>query len=191
MKGRLLVATPALVDPHFFRTVVYLLDHDEDGSVGLVLNRPTDTSVEDVVPRWGMLTATPHVVFGGGPVSVTAAICVARLADAELAAGGVDDLSPESSGFQRVVGPLGTVDLKVAPEDLPVRLAEVRVFVGYAGWDGAQLQAEIDDNAWVVVDALVGDLFTANPQALWTQVLRRQGGWLKVLSGHPLDPAVN
>ena len=105
--------------------------------------------------------------------------------------GGIEDLSPESSGFQRVVGPLGTVDLKVAPEDLPVRLAEVRVFVGYAGWDAGQLQSEMDDNAWVVVDALVGDLFNAAPDQLWSQVLRRQGGWLKVLSRHPLDPAVN
>jgi Uncharacterized ACR, COG1678 len=107
-KGRLLVAAPALADPNFHRTVVYILDHDDTGTVGVVLNHPTETSVDDVVPHWGLLSAAPAVIFGGGPVSINGAICLARLAEAEIAVGGVADISAESSGFQLVTSPSST-----------------------------------------------------------------------------------
>jgi putative transcriptional regulator len=190
-KGRLLVAAPGLADPNFHRAVVYILDHGETGTVGVVLNHPTDTSVDDVVPLWGLLSAAPAVVFGGGPVSITGAICLARLAEAEIAVGGAADMSAESSGFQLVTNCVGTADLKLAPEDLPVRLASARVFAGYAGWGPAQLEAELDADAWFVVDADDGDVFCTAPEELWATVLRRQGGWFAVLARHPVDPSMN
>jgi putative transcriptional regulator len=190
-KGRLLVAAPALADPNFHRTVVYILDHDDTGTVGVVLNHPTETSVDDVVPHWGLLSAAPAVIFGGGPVSINGAICLARLAEAEIAVGGVADISAESSGFQLVTSRVGTADLKLAPEDLPVRLASARIFAGYAGWGPAQLEAELDADAWFVLDADDADVFSTAPEDLWATVLRRQGGWLAVLARHPVDPSMN
>lgn len=171
--------------------MVYILDHDETGTVGVVLNRPTDTSVDDVVPHWGLLSADPPVIFGGGPVAITGAICLARLAEAEISVGGVADMSAESSGFQLVTSGVGTADLKLTPEDLPVRLASARIFAGYAGWGPAQLEAELDADAWFVLDADDGDVFCTVPEDLWVAVLRRQGGWFAVLARHPVDPSTN
>jgi putative transcriptional regulator len=147
--------------------------------------------VDDVVPYWGLISAAPAVVFGGGPVSITGAICLARLAESEIAVGGADEMSAESSGFQLVTGGVGTADLKLAPEDLPVRLAAARIFAGYAGWGPSQLAAELDAGAWFVLDADDSDVFSTAPEDLWSTVLRRQGGWFVVLARHPLDPSVN
>ena len=161
-----------------------------------MINRPTDTAVDDVVPRWGLVVASPPLVFGGGPVSVNGAICLAR-AVGELPrderGASVDDTpdEPRESGFQLLSGSLGTVDLHCSPEDVPVRLAEARVFAGYAGWSAGQLDAEIDERAWFVAEAEEADVFDNDPDGLWARVLRRQGGWLSVLARHPLDPSVN
>lgn len=181
------------------RTVVYLLDHDDSGSIGVVLNRPTRTPVDDVVPSWGLVAAAPPMIFGGGPVSVNGAICIARAAggpapatsrrprDAEAA----DDRAEAPPRFQTVAGSIGTVDLHHAPEELPVRLAEARVFAGYSGWGSGQLDDEIGAGAWFVMDALEADVFDNEPDGLWARVLRRQGGWFAALARHPLDPSVN
>jgi putative transcriptional regulator len=139
------------------------------------------------------------MVFGGGPVSVNGAICIARAAagpapatsrrlrDAEAA----DDRAEAPPRFQTVEGSIGTVDLHHAPEELPVRLAEARVFAGYAGWGSGQLGDEVAAGAWYVLDAVASDIFDGEPDGLWARVLRRQGGWLAVLSRHPLDASVN
>ena len=104
--GRLLVATPALRDPNFERTVVLLVAHEETGALGVVLNRATEVPVADVLGSWGSLANEPAVVFEGGPVQPEAAICLAR------ARPGVDDLV----GVNRVAGVVGTVDLSADPE---------------------------------------------------------------------------
>jgi putative transcriptional regulator len=177
---------------------VYLLDHDEAGSIGVVLNRPTGTPVEEIVPRWGLAVSSPGMIFGGGPVSINGAICIARASSAPAPAppADADSDDPADAGerrprFQPVVGPIGTVDLHLPPEDLPVSLAEARVFAGYAGWGPGQLESEIEEGSWFVVDAEEGDVFDADPEGLWPRVLRRQGGWLAVIARHPLDPSVN
>jgi putative transcriptional regulator len=204
----------------------------------VVVNRPTDTPVDDVVPSWGVVVTQPQMVFRGGPVSVNGAICVARVAEGEAeraieqglgigfglagdpdaeslfggsleaaaAAAAASPLAGDADGdrpdgddeqavrrppFQFIVGSVGTVDLHHAPEDVPVRLAAARVFAGYAGWGAGQLEAEIDAGAWFVVDADERDIFDVDPDQLWSRVLRRQPGWLKVLAQFPLDPAVN
>lgn len=180
--GCLLVATPALQDPHFARSVV-LLQHDtQDGALGVVLTRPSETDVDEVLPDWAGVAAAPPVVFGGGPVQPTAAVCLGRL----RAAGG------PQSGFAPLdalpVRLLGTVDLDAPP--FP-GLAEVRVFAGYAGWSAEQLESEVEAGAWWVLDALPGDAFTPAPGQLWEQVLRRQGPPLAYAVTYPADPALN
>lgn len=178
--GRLLVASPAMRDPNFDRSVVLLLEHGEDGALGIVLNRPTDTDLYAALPRWERLAAQPTVVFVGGPVAPAAAICLARSPSGE-----------ETEGWKPLFGGLGTVDLNLDPEELDAPLQEVRVFAGYAGWAPGQLEAEVEEGAWFVLDALPTDALSAAPGDLWRAVLRRQGGDLAFMANFPDDPAMN
>lgn len=180
LKGRLLVASPSLGDPNFDRTVVLVLEHGEDGAVGVVLNRPSDTEVADPLPGWHRLAADPPVVFVGGPVSPDAAICLARSwPDERLEA------------YEPVVGPLGTLDLSIDPDDVSPALQAIRVFVGYAGWGAGQLEGEIAAGAWFVVDANPDDAMSGDPESLWRAVLRRQRGRLAMFANFPPNPAMN
>lgn len=181
MQGRLLVATPSLTEPTFARTVIQVLQHsDEDGALGVVLNRPSGTPVSEVLPGWALLAPDPVVVFEGGPVQQTAAICLGRLARG----------AAPSTCYSEVPGVpwLGTVDLD---EDAPEAVEEVRVFAGYAGWSPGQLEGEVADGAWWVLDALPSDCFTVEPGLLWRQVLRRQGMPLALVASYPEDPTLN
>jgi putative transcriptional regulator len=182
-KGSLLVASPTLVDPNFFRSVIFLLAHDDDeGTLGVVLNRPSLIPVDEIVPRWGDLAAAPSVLFIGGPVQPSAAICIGRTELAEAA---------DAAGFAPLLGTLGTIDLHEDPADVPVRLAEVRVFTGYAGWEPGQLANEIRSGSWHVLKGDDQDVLSGDPEGLWSRVLRRQGGWLAVLALYPADLASN
>lgn len=178
-RGRLLVATPPLVDPNFDRTVVLLLEHGDEGSVGVVLNRPTEARVEDVLPEWRVLASPPAVLFVGGPVSPAGLIALAR--------GG----GPTVEGWIPVLGGIGTVDLGRDPLDLGVPIDDLRVFAGYAGWGPGQLDAELAQHAWFVVDALPSDPFGPDPDRLWQDVLRRQRGRVAMFAHFPDDPAAN
>lgn len=183
LTGRLLVATPLIGDPNFDRTVILVLEHGEDGAIGVVLNRPTDTELADPLPDWGLVAAEPRVVFVGGPVGHGSAIGVARTAGS--ATGELSD------GAAPVAGPLSTVDLSRAPEDVRPDVEAVRVFAGYAGWGGGQVEGEIAAGAWLIVDAEPGDAFSPEPAALWRSVLRRQRGRTAWLANWPPDPSVN
>jgi putative transcriptional regulator len=180
LTGRLLVATPALADPNFDRTVVLLLDHDEDGSLGVVVNRPTPVDVTDVLPPWSDLATAPGVVFQGGPVALDSALGLATVP------GGAEPL-----GWRRVHGGIGLVDLDAPPEVLAAELGSLRIFAGYAGWGPGQLEAELTDGAWYVVDSEPGDAFSPHPEGLWRAVLRRQPGSLALVATYPDDPAMN
>jgi putative transcriptional regulator len=180
LTGRLLVATPALKDPHFERTVVLLVAHEESGALGVVLNRATEVQIEDVLAGWEGFAAEPAVVFEGGPVQPEAAICLARVKP-----------GTEPEGFSRVNGVVGTVDLSVEPESMAGELEHLRIFAGYAGWGTEQLEAEIADGAWFVFDALPGDAFVTAPDDLWPMVLRRQGGFMAAVAYFPPDPTMN
>jgi putative transcriptional regulator len=181
LTGRLLVATPALRDPNFERTVVLLVAHEDGGALGVVLNRATEVPVGEVLEGWGALASEPAVVFEGGPVQPEAAICLARTRV------GVNRLA----GFNRVSGAVGTVDLSGEPEKFRESLVSVRVFAGYAGWSPGQLEGEIGAGSWFVFDALPGDAFMNRPDDLWPMVLRRQGGLMAAVAIFPADPAAN
>jgi putative transcriptional regulator len=179
-RGRLLVATPELEDPNFFRTVVLVLEHNKEGALGVVLNRPSPSPLAEPLPRWTDLAADPAVVFVGGPVQTEAAIGLARRADAG---------QPE--GFAPLFGDLGTVDLERAPDDVAPPVDRVRVFAGYAGWGPGQLEGELEADGWFVVDAEPADPWSPEPAELWRAVLRRQRGKLRVFAEFPADPALN
>jgi len=181
LTGRLLVATPALRDPNFERTVVFVVAHEDGGAMGVVLNRATEVAVTDVLAAWGGLAGEPSVIFEGGPVTPEAAICLVRV-------------RPEAErldGFSRIAGQVGTVDLASDPGPIQEGLIGVRVFAGYAGWLPGQLENEISDGSWFVFDALPGDAFAPRPDDLWSMVLRRQGGILAAVAHFPADPTFN
>jgi len=179
LRGQLLVATPPLVDPNFDRSVVLLLEHGEDGALGIILNRPTDATLESVLPEWHPYASAPGVVFSGGPVAPEAVIALAR--------GG----SPTSPAWVSVLGEIGTVDVGHDPAHLGFGLEALRIFVGYAGWAPGQLEAELDQEAWFVVTTQTSDPFSARPEDLWRDVLRRQRGRVAMFAHYPADPEVN
>jgi len=181
LTGRLLVATTSLKDPNFERTIVLLVAHEEGGALGVVLNRATEVPVADVLEGWAPLAGEPAVVFEGGPVQPEAAICLARTRT------GVRRIT----GFNRVSGSVGTVDLSGDPEKLREAVLSVRVFAGYAGWAAGQLEGEISSGSWFVFEALPGDAFVPRPDDLWSMVLRRQGGITAAVAIFPADPAMN
>ena len=182
LKGQLLVATPMLGD-YFERAVILLLEHTEDGAVGVVLNRPSAAHFVDPLPDWYGFAAYPPVVFVGGPVGAGSAIGLARARHPQT--------DHDTEGWNQVVGTVGTVDLTLDPDDVPVGIEEVRVFSGYAGWGGGQLEDEIESGAWFVVDAEQDDALSTNPDGLWRSVLRRQSGSLSIYANFPSDPSLN
>ncbi len=179
LKGRLLVATPNLGDPNFERTVVLILEHGEEGALGVVLNRPSDLDLAEPLPEWARAAAHPPVIFIGGPVAPSAAVCLARV------------IRGAAEGWEPVLGQLGTLDLDSDPDETIAALDEIRVFAGYAGWGPGQLEGEIEAGGWFVVDADAADPLSPAPEDLWSAVLRRQRGPLAFFSAYPPDPSLN
>lgn len=167
-RGRLLVATPPLEDPNFDRTVVYVLQHDADGAVGVVVNRPTALRMPESVDRWQDTLCAPAVVFEGGPVETAALIALAR-----------------------VDGDVTSLDLEEDPALETAGAEAVRVFRGYSGWGALQLDDEIAAGAWMVFDARPSDLFDPEPDRLWREVIRRQGGRVAWVAEAPDDLSLN
>lgn len=182
LTGKLLVASPHMLGPTFERTVILVLDHQDDGgSLGVVLNRPTAAAVESILPRWQQQATPPGTVFDGGPVGRDSALAVAL----------VPGDSPEPPGVRRISGALGLVDLDGDPQSLVGHVSALRVFVGYAGWGAGQLRGELEDNSWFVVEAEAWDAFSSRPAALWVDVLARQPGDLALVARYPSDPELN
>jgi putative transcriptional regulator len=184
--GRLLVATPLLGDPNFKRAVVLIVEHeDEEGTLGIVLNRPTTIGLSQVLEQWTELATDPSVVFRGGPVAPTSALALALVPGKD-----------EPEGWRALDGApalarLGLLDLDAPPMLLASAVQSLRVYAGYAGWSPGQLEAEIDEGAWYVVGAEPGDVFAGEPERLWRDVLHRQEGDLAFLATYPDDPGLN
>lgn len=184
--GQLLVATPALTDPNFRRTVILLVEHEAtEGTLGVVLNRVSEVPVGNVLPSWAELASEPSMVFHGGPVALDSALCLAALSGEE------EPLGWRSLEGSPAVERLGLVDLDAPPEVLAAELDALRVFAGYAGWGEGQLESEIREGAWYVLPPEPGDPFVVEPEQLWRNVLRRQGGDLALVSTFPEDPSLN
>ena len=179
--GRLLVATPLLVEPTFHRTVILLLDHNDEGALGLVVNRPLEVDVSAVLPGWQAFATAPGRLYQGGPVQADSALGLVAVPG--------DDEDP--LGVKRIIGSLGLVDLDTPPEVVAGSVAGLRIFAGYAGWSGGQLEGEIGQGAWYVVDAEPRDPFSDRPERLWREVLRRQRGDLAFVASYPDDVSLN
>ncbi len=181
--GSALVAAPALRDPNFRRTVVLVIDHRASGTLGVVLNRPSDVPVREVLPLWGPHATVPQALYVGGPMEQRAALCVAALP------AGVD--AEHTEGVIKVRGSLALVQLDADPDLMAPRLRGLRVFAGYSGWDEGQLAGEIERGDWIVVPALPDDVLAPPGTDLWGRALRRQGMPLALLATYPVDPVLN
>jgi putative transcriptional regulator len=179
LKGKLLVASPSIVDPNFSRTVVLLSEHGPEGAMGLVLNRPATSSVAEAVPDLAWLAGDEEQVYVGGPVAETAVIVLAEFDRPEVAGALVaDDL-----GF------VGT-DAD-DPEALEGAIRRARVFAGHAGWGPGQLEEELEEEAWIVEPPRREEIFTEDAEGLWAAVLRRKGRQYALLATLPFDPSLN
>ena len=176
-KGHLLIAGPALVDPNFRRTVVLVGEHSEEGALGLILNRPSEATVGEAVPELTMLADGIEHVHYGGPVQPSAIVVLA------------DFVEPDRAG-SLVLDSVGFLPSEVDPAELG-ELRRARVFAGYAGWGPGQLDGELEEGSWIVEPALADDVFTVEPDELWSAVLLRKGGPFGVLALMPLDPSLN
>ncbi len=180
LSGQLLLATPRLRDPNFIRSVILLLQCDDDGAIGVVLNRPSTLAVAEVLPTWGLAVTEPRVVYSGGPVSPESALGV-----------GVPRSGETPEGFRPVPSGVGLVDLDAEPDLLLPSLVGVRIFAGYAGWDRRQLEDEVAEGSWYIVPSTSTELLHPRPDELWRTVLRRQPGDLAFVANFPDDPAMN
>ncbi len=171
LRGQLLIAAPSLHD-YFRRAVVLMIEHTPDGAMGVVLNRASETRVAEAVPQLAHLAPEEELVRIGGPVAPQSVVALGEFADVAEA------------GAQ-VVGSVGTLD----PESDNTSLQRIRVFAGYTGWAPGQLDAELEQEAWVVTPAEADDAFADGD--IWSDALRRKGGSYRLLSTMPLDPSLN
>ena len=177
LKGQLLVAGPGLLDPNFWRTVVLVGEHSEEGALGVVLNRASETTVEEAAPELAQLADGMGRIHVGGPVQPSAVVVLADFVE-----------PPDDDAL--VVESVGFLPAEVDPDELG-ELRRARVYVGYAGWGPGQLDGELDEGSWIVEPARADDVFTEKPEELWSTVLRRKGGPFGVLATMPPDPSRN
>lgn len=183
--GALLVAGPSLEDPNFHRTVVLLLAYGPtEGALGVILNRPNDVPVGELLPGWSDLAAEPASLFVGGPVARDNVICLARFRPSAL--GGFDGCSPVDG-----IDGLATLDLNRSPSDMEEGVDGIRLFSGYAGWSADQLEGEIEVGGWLILPGELGDAFTADPSGLWRSVLVRSGGRVAIYANAPPKLSMN
>lgn len=179
--GKLLIAEPMLGDPNFDRSVVLMIEHTDDGALGVVLNRPTDLEVDAVLDDWAPLAAAPPVLYMGGPVEQNGVLALGRRR------------APDTPvpGWTPLLGDVGTVDLHLEPGEVAGAVDGLRFFAGYSGWGEGQLEAELAEGAWLVVPAVADDVFAPDPETMWRSVLRRQGGKVSMLAHFPVHPSLN
>lgn len=177
--GTLLVANIELLEPTFRRSVIYVVEHNDGGTLGVVLNRPSETAVYNVLPQWADLAAKPKSMFIGGPVKRDAALCLGTLRI------GVDPT--DMPGLRHVAGRIVMVDLDADPELIATAVEGVRVYAGYSGWTIGQLEGEIERDDWIVLSALPSDVLVQPRIDLWSRVLRRQPLPMALMATHPID----
>ncbi len=177
LRGKLLVASPALADPNFNRTVVLITEHGDDGAMGIVLNRPAEAEVVDVLPELAEIVAE-EPIFVGGPVQPDSLVVLGEFSDPEKAA-------------WIVVADVGLVSASTDLDELPAAVRRGRVYAGFSGWGPGQLEAELEEEAWIVEPPLPPELFPEDPANLWSEVLERKGGEYALVARMPEDPSLN
>ena len=177
-RGQLLIAGPSLIDPNFWRAVVLVVEHSEEGAFGLVLNRPSETSVGEAVPELDEMLDPTEALFIGGPVQPSSVVILGQFEDpGDAALLAFDD-----------VGVLGAAS---SLEEMSVGVRSARAFVGHSGWGAGQLESELERGDWILEPARVEDAFASGARDLWSAVLTRKGGSYALVARMPQDPSLN
>jgi putative transcriptional regulator len=177
LRGKLLIASPALIDPNFARSVVLMTEHNEEGAMGIVLNRPAEAPARDLLPALEEI-AGDDPLFIGGPVQPQAVVLLAEFSDPEAAA-------------WLVVADVGLAAAETDVEELAPAVRRGRFYAGYSGWGPGQLEAEMEQESWIVEAPIPRELFPDDPESLWNDVLERKGGQYALISRMPADPSLN
>ena len=177
LRGQLLVAGPTLLDPNFNRTVVLVCEHNEEGAMGLVLNRPSPIPADQAIPELGDALDPDDTLWLGGPVQTTAVVVLADF--------------PDAGDGMAVSGDVGLVLPEANLDDVATTVRRARAFLGYAGWGPSQLDGELERDDWIIAPFAPEDAFTDEPEALWGTVLERKGGEYALLATMPPDPRMN
>jgi putative transcriptional regulator len=177
LRGKLLIASPALGDPNFERTVVLITEHGDEGAMGIVLNRPSEAEVAEVVPELDRI-ASEEPIFVGGPVQPEALVVLGEFSNPDKAA-------------WIVVSDVGLVSAQTDLDELPESVRRGRVYAGFSGWAPGQLEDEIEEDSWIIEPPLPNELFPEDPSTLWSDVLERKGGEYALVARMPDDPSMN
>jgi putative transcriptional regulator len=178
LAGHVLIASPSILDPNFERTVVLVTAHTGEGAIGLILNRCSEATVGEAVPQLAEVMETDDEVYVGGPVNPDGVAVLAEFDD------------PDDAGVV-VMNDVGFVALDQALDGEAPQLQRARVFAGVAGWGPEQLEEELERDDWIIEPAELEDIFTEDPEGLWSAVLRRKGGRYELVARMPLDPSLN
>jgi len=177
LRGKLLIASPALIDPNFDRTVVLVTEHSEDGAMGIILNRPAEAPAGELLPALEEIAGSDPL-FIGGPVQPEAVVLLAEFSDPSAAA-------------WLVVADVGLASAQTDIGELSPAVRRGRFYAGYSGWGPGQLEAEMELDSWIVEPPMPAELFPDDPTSLWADVLARMGGQYTLVSRMPDDPSLN
>jgi putative transcriptional regulator len=177
LRGALLVAGPTLLDPNFERTVILVCEHNDDGALGLVLNRRTAVEVSIAVPELEVVVEPDEHLWAGGPVQPESIVLLAEFDEPGEALMVTDDVGLVLEGAEM--------------EALGETTRRTRAYMGYSGWGPGQLESELEGDDWIVASAEPEDAFTEDPEGLWRRVLERKGGQYALLATMPADPTLN
>jgi putative transcriptional regulator len=178
LRGKLLVAGPALLDPNFHRTVVLVCEHDENGAMGIVLNRPSPIPADQAIPELDEALPPGETLWVGGPVQTTSVVVLG-------------DFASDEQPALLVHGDVGLVLPEADLDRVPTAVRRARAFLGFSGWGPRQLDSELERDDWIVADFAPDDAFTDDAESLWSRVLERKGGQYALLATMPPDPRVN
>lgn len=177
--GRLLVSEPYLPDPNFERTIILLCEHNDDGTIGFILNKPSLSKLSELISE---LDAFHNPVGVGGPVQQDTLHYIHRCADVE---GAIEVASGIFWGgeFEDVIQKMNTSQ---------INFTDIKFFLGYSGWSTGQLDDELELNSWIVSGKVTKELiFETEPDQMWKKTLREMGGRFSMYANYPVDPTMN
>jgi putative transcriptional regulator len=178
-KGKILVSEPYLPDPNFERTIILLCEHNDEGSFGFIMNKPSVAKLADVMQDLKDIDAP---VFIGGPVQQDTLHYIHRLSDLEESIEVMDGIY-WGGNFDQLVSLIETKQ---------VAASDIKFFLGYSGWSVGQIEEELKEDSWIVSDKVNEELlFDIKAESMWQYALKRMGGRFSVYSNYPQDPRLN
>jgi putative transcriptional regulator len=177
-QGIMLVSAPHLQD-FFKRSVIFITEHNDNGSVGFVLNKPTKFSITDIIEDFPVFHSKVSI---GGPVQADLVNIIHRAGD--TLTGGIEVCDGIYWGCDFDILKLLAEEKKISPDD-------ILFFVGYSGWSPGQLESEIISNSWIVTNSAQQYIFSKEPGKIWNKILKDMGGEYAIISMFPENPSVN